>query len=311
MSGVGIKVPVTLSNPGVQIFKNDPILAPGALWLYDSRRSFRTAGVPTNGAKLDNVAYNEAKTLIASGTEDTLAGVFTLAAGTNMTVERSSKGGLHTIFSPSAASAGVGVEIQAPDLVKQYVINNAGHAWYFSAWHFITRNPKTASEGGSTQHHYGMIKRNAWSTAHIGMNYTQNTSRFAWSTFTGGRGAPDGLAVNSSGTTAPYAGRIAAAYTARTTAPFWQSNTGVTPVPPVTPSEFLLGATMGRVHPSNGAVGLGSRIVYRVYLEDLTVSGRTPAEVDAIGDAEFLKATTGTGSFANDTYTDPVSVYAT
>lgn len=311
MSGVGIKIPVTLSNPGVEIFKNDPILTPGSLWLFDARRSFRTAAIPTTGAKLDNIAYNEAKTLIPAGTEDTLAGALTFAAGTGMTLERTGKGGLHQIFSPSAVGAGVGVEIQAADLIKQYMINNAAHGWYMSIWHRVTRNPLSAAQGGGTQHNYGAIKRNAWSTAHLGMNYTQNTALFGWSGFTGGRGVADGLIVNGTSTTIPRVARLAISYLAKTTGPFWQSNTGVTPVPPTTPSELLLGSTNGRLHPSNAAAGVGSRIVYRYYLEDLTVSGRTPAEVDAISDAEFVKATTGTGDFVTDTYTDPVSVYAT
>lgn len=310
MSGLQIKLPLSFSSPS-EIFKNDPMLAPGSLWLFDASRSFRTTGIPATGAKLDNIAFNEAKSVLGSGTEDSLAGVFTLAPGTGMTVERSGKGGIHTIMSSTAVSAGVGCEVQAPDAVKQYVINNAGHAWYLSAWHLVTRNPKIPAEGGGTQHNYGMIKRASWSTAHLGLNYNQNSARWGWSTFTGGRGAADGLIVNDTSAVVPHAGRVAIAYLAKTVAPFWQSNTGVAPVPPVTPAEYMLGSTVGRIHPSNAAAGAPSKILYRVFLEDLTVSGRTPAEVDAIGTAAFNAAIASGGAFFGDTYTDPATAQPT
>lgn len=53
-----------------------------------------------------------------------------------------------------------------------------------------------------------------------------------------------------------------------------------------------------------------SYILYRVYIEDLAVSGRTYAEVKAIDDAEFNKAFAPGGRFYNDTWSDPTSVLA-
>lgn len=51
-----------------------------------------------------------------------------------------------------------------------------------------------------------------------------------------------------------------------------------------------------------------SRIIYRIYVEDLTLSGRTYAEVKAIDDAEFTKAFAAGGRFYGDTWSDPATL---
>ncbi|MHA5056437.1 hypothetical protein ACX2CK_06565 [Acinetobacter schindleri] len=51
-----------------------------------------------------------------------------------------------------------------------------------------------------------------------------------------------------------------------------------------------------------------SWIVYRVYIEDLNLSGRTFEQVKAIDDAEFAKAFGVGGRFHGDTWSDPATV---
>lgn len=53
-----------------------------------------------------------------------------------------------------------------------------------------------------------------------------------------------------------------------------------------------------------------SHAVYRIYIEDLNLSGRTFEQVKAIDDAEFEKAFAVGGRFYNDTWSDPASVLA-
>lgn len=48
--------------------------------------------------------------------------------------------------------------------------------------------------------------------------------------------------------------------------------------------------------------------LYRIYVEDLTLSGRTYAQVKAIDDAEFNKAFGVGGRFYGDTWSDPAAV---
>lgn len=81
---------------------------------------------------------------------------------------------------------------------------------------------------------------------------------------------------------------------------------------PVYPdSRFFLGS--GIFGPWSTELALNespSFALYRIYVEDLKLSGRTFAEVKAIDDAEFEKAFAVNGRFYNDTWSDPASVLA-
>lgn len=58
----------------------------------------------------------------------------------------------------------------------------------------------------------------------------------------------------------------------------------------------------------NGAQNIAeSRIIYRIYVEDLTISGRTYAEVSALDRALFTEAFSVGGVFYGDTWSDPVT----
>lgn len=79
---------------------------------------------------------------------------------------------------------------------------------------------------------------------------------------------------------------------------------------PVYPdSRFFIGS--GIYGPWSTELSLNespSYALYRIYVEDLKLSGRTFAEVKAIDDAEFEKAFAVGGRFYGDTWSDPVSV---
>lgn len=67
----------------------------------------------------------------------------------------------------------------------------------------------------------------------------------------------------------------------------------------------------GTLNPSNAAMGNNrspSVIYYRIYIEDLELSGRTFEEVAAIDQAEFNKAFAVGGRFYGDTWSDPATV---
>lgn len=51
-----------------------------------------------------------------------------------------------------------------------------------------------------------------------------------------------------------------------------------------------------------------SQIIYRIYVEDLSLSGRTYEQVKAIDDAEFAKAFAVGGRFHGDTWSNPATV---
>lgn len=70
-------------------------------------------------------------------------------------------------------------------------------------------------------------------------------------------------------------------------------------------------ALFGSTAPWAGASYLNksaSRIIYRIYIEDLNLSGRTFEQVKMIDDAEFEKAFAVGGRFYNDTWSDPATV---
>ena len=62
-----------------------------------------------------------------------------------------------------------------------------------------------------------------------------------------------------------------------------------------------VGLTAGRIY--------GSTILYRFYIEDLTVSGRTAEEVKIIDKKLFNEAFAEGGKFYNDTWTDPKTAF--
>jgi hypothetical protein len=64
----------------------------------------------------------------------------------------------------------------------------------------------------------------------------------------------------------------------------------------------------GNLTSANSTDGSESRIFYGFYLEDLTVSGRTYQDVDAL-DLQAYNIAFGTGGrYYNDTYTDPATI---
>lgn len=79
---------------------------------------------------------------------------------------------------------------------------------------------------------------------------------------------------------------------------------------PVYPdSRFFLGS--GIFGPWSTELALNespSFALYRIYIEDLKLSGRTFAEVKAIDDAEFEKAFNVGGRFYGDTWSDPATI---
>jgi len=57
------------------------------------------------------------------------------------------------------------------------------------------------------------------------------------------------------------------------------------------------------------ASGQVSGVIYRAYMEDLQVSGRSYAAVDAIDFEQFTKhVLTAGGRYYGDTYTDPATI---
>lgn len=86
---------------------------------------------------------------------------------------------------------------------------------------------------------------------------------------------------------------------------------GGTGVTSTTPFKLVNGIDTPWSGTAAGAQALNnspSRIIYRIYIEDLTLSGRTYEQVKAIDDAEFNKAFAVGGRFHGDTWSNPATL---
>lgn len=279
-----------LSNP---VVRNDLVLpAQGALMLLDVGHSLGglgASGVPADLAVIPNVAWEQAAAAIGSGNSTTLGAVFNRADGTNFNLERTGRGGIHGYLS-GAVAANVGLIIEMPSLLQTYLFNNPTADYYISAWDRVTR---VATQGGGSWPMFEGIQRTVASTSNYLGYFDSNTSF-------------DGAAPASGA-----AKRLGARITARNTLGNTYRSLGVdgwTGTAPASAAEVrpqlaVWGATAAFSGAFAGTTAPPSYILYRLYVENLTVSGRTWAEVDAIDYALYLRDFGVGGRFAGDTFT--------
>jgi hypothetical protein len=286
-----------LTNP---VLYADRILSPGSLILVDGGHSAGGfgAGVPADLASLPNVAWEQAAAIIGAGNATTLACGLDRSDGVGIAWERSAKGGLHGIVKQDGSlAASVGGKITMPAAIKTYLRANPNHDYYFGVWDRITR---TANVGGS----------GTWSVTGAIMNTSSATGNALAYFITGGVG--DGViplagakrggrridpAINAEGPTYRSLGTLE-----------W---TGAAPANDAALRDHL--ALWGAVEAYANSLIAGTNaapswVLYRLYVEDLTVSGRTWAEVDTLDHALWAEAFGVGGRFAGDTFTDPDTV---
>ena len=205
---------------------------------------------------------------------------FTLNIGTAYgRVERTAKGGLHVIRRQTdpVPPAAAGATVNFPPAVLQYIIDHRNdHQFYFSLWSRVTR-----TAGGTRPVFGGMTN--------IDANYL-----FIWSPE---GDLPSGPTRLGSRSTNP-AGLGDAYRSMAVSGPV--DNYGV-----AAGYEGALWRSGGNIQWTAGGTGsMQSQIFYCAYVEDLTISGRTWAQVDAI-DLAFWQQSIGAGFLANDTFTNP------
>lgn len=299
MPGIKITLPMTFSDPDDELptLYADAILAPGSLVLIDFNHSASdlAAGVPATGAVIPNLAWEQAAAAHGSGSETDWGMIYTetmvKTAGADGTVERTGKGGLHVIMSQATSQANRGVYIGsgasgATPLISQYLRTNWNHAYYFSQWQRITR--VGLAPGGDVIYPNDFTIHNRAVNPNINHFLLRGDKVASYGTGLEQRNdpaLPEGLGnvyrslavTGGTGTTPAAAGDVMAAL-----------------------------ASIGQLPANFGAIGVNksrSAVIYRAYLEDLTVSGRTVAEVDAIDHALWQAAFGTGGRFADDTFT--------
>jgi hypothetical protein len=275
----------------------DPVLAPGAILLADMAHPNNPVAVPATVADnmiIPNIAYQQAVTLAGgSNHADWLA-----RAGTGMVVtggtpeaklEKSGKGGLHVIMSRTNDISGRGFfvgERAKSTKLTQYLLANPGHTYGLWLWERCTQvglasTPEPVSS--------------------ILYNNGVGTNDIAWRMDRAASTGPS--AISSADPSLPQAVGNRRRGIATT------GYSGAVPTSDL--NVHLLAWVIGnQIEGSTTLHKSRSAILYRLYLEDLTVSGRTFAQVDALDAAQWTAAigTGGRYEAATETFTDPATV---
>lgn len=285
----------TFSGAGSRPFLLDPILTEdvGSLMLIDVKNW--ASGVPAAEAAIVNIARVQA----AAGGFGEASAIFKKvgdlpAAGGG--IERTTKGGLHVaIRQSSAVAANNGYNIELPDAVMAHMVANPSHNYYVSQWRKLTRAATSPETGAKT--FLGIESNFDGGFALLSHVFAQEKPTTA----------------NRVGVSVLGAGQNVLGDTAHLIAGPYTPGTSSTPLT----SQYVSGrarslAQFGTVALQNSwspiAAQLPSWVFYRAYVEDLTLSGRTFAEVSAIDTALWTAAFGAGGRFAGDTYTAPATL---
>lgn len=274
---MGVKTVLTdtkFKDTTLPIIRNDGILSKGSLFLFDPSHSMGTFDGIAAGTTVPNVAWKEALGMLPDETISSLSGkVFHNLASGEIMVERTAKKGVHIVNSLVNQTADRNWHVQPSSKIAAYLAaNGVTHKFYVSMW--LQRTRRGVGPAGSTFHLFNN-PGNLFIAPSEGLN---------------GIGRLNFRAVDTNDGAVPH-NRF--------------TNTDVNGITG-TPNTFQLGA--GMLSSYTGATyrnKQNSLIIYRAYIEDLTVSGRTYAEVDALDYALYQAAFAPGGKFADDTYTAP------
>jgi hypothetical protein len=260
----------------------DPIESAGSLILIEpGHPAGPLVGVPGNGDVATNLFADTALGLLGSAGHGAWA-ISDLSAGKGL-IERSTKGGVHYVTSRSLGSSGMVAKIVLPDALKTYLLAHDTHHYYVSTWAKKTR--VEVSSGNSMLH--ALTGTSAPTTNYI-----------AYQTEAGGAGAGGGGALG--GMTRSLGNQRASVHGTG-----WA---GTKPVDVAHVNAVAFGQGQSILNAS--ALQVANWVGYRFYLEDLTVSGRSHTEVDALDLALYTaEVLTVGGRYQGDTTpTDPATV---
>lgn len=276
-----------------KIITRDKIESIGSLMLFDGNHQFgQFSGLPLVNASVPNVLSNKTAELLGVD-EDVTNLIVAQSAGTDVSLfkrERTSKGGIHGLITQAGGQVSLhNYFLRANTAVQEYMRDNPTHTFYVSLWQKITR--KATGDTASPQAPFYFTNGVA-STANFRFHMEGSVAFPRLGTPTN-----KGATVIPAGTDAEVANG-----TNRFTSLAVQGNFGTGPV-----GADAVTFGVGTNAAWNGANynKAASRIIYRAYIEDLTVSGRTYAEVEALDYVLFQEAFAAGGKFFGDIYTNP------
>ncbi len=283
---------VTLTDPDApRLITIDPIESAGSLYLVDPSHPAGAwgAGMPSNGDSVPNLF---AATLGIGNPTWFIAGG--INNGVKGSIERSTLGGLHGIVSQAASLVqGDGATFRMPAGLKSYLDTHSDHTFYVSVWDRCTRTH--AGLGSYTFIPY------AWNT-----QSTNNGLAVCYVT---------GWGVGTGATTVAQSGALGIALGPRYASAAVKDNT-LNAASGAHSAGPLIGAAVETFNWNTSALSSmntnhawPSAVFYRCYIEDLTVSGRSFADVHAIDHALYTKEVlTPGGRYYGDTFTDPATI---
>lgn len=270
----------------------DPVMSDGAILLIDASNPAgydNGSTVPVNGTLLPNIAWEQAKAQIGSGDRTTLSPTwsqsFTGTSSAKHKIEFTGKKGLHGIISQSpGVSAGASMGLVYPTTIRDLIYANRAHSFYLSIWGKLTRQwiaPFTAPQ--TISHNAGNTSNFQYFMDHNGINKN------------GGSVRQNPSPANTLGNFIRNAS--------------WAGFVGADPGAGSWSGRKIINWGSSDAWAGFNLINNPSFIFYKFYLEDLTVSGRTYAQVDAIDLALWTAAFASGGRFYNDTtYTDPATI---
>ena len=210
----------------------------------------------------------------------------------NFKTEYTPRGGVHIASSRSTMVNFAYMGLSLPGAIKKFIYDNPTHDYYLSTWQKVTAS-ELAGHAGAVQ----FVGLNSGASSYL---FQQSASAVSTaSRYTLAVGARDGstgflntgMAVEQVANT--YRGAALTGYTS-------------------TMHDFLwaIGSPVGAFGPSYGVNKSKSAVLYRVYLEDLTVSGRSFDEAKKVDDGLYALKCGAGNRYSSDTNTAPSSLIA-
>jgi hypothetical protein len=292
-------LPGTFTNASaLPLAYDDDLISNGTLMLWEPTHPTNPfSGVPTAPAAMSgstistpmpNIASFSAQALLGSVNVSPVFsrndGAATAAPNPDMLIERSARGGLHVITSQATQSTGRIASLLLPNSIRDYIFANLGNTFYLSAWSRVTR-VALANTGP-----YISLQGNGANAGVFNVGVSGNLGSIS----------PSNSAISPS--------RNTLGNTIEQVANTWDGT------PPASASDipnltlYGFGTTNISYGPSSARNKAFSAVLYRVFFEDLTVSGRSFAAVKAKDDAAYAAAFGTGGRYAGDTFTDPATL---
>lgn len=296
-------LPIEFTDKAMKTILADEILSKGSLMLLDPSHPVAPwpAGVPSNNDRLQNIADISASRIVTGEIRPSFQWEANMAAGSF--IERTKKAGLRVGVSAGQTTLS-GANIVMPDPILQYMLNNQSHEFYFSMWSYVTRTAEYTQTDEPHMHIYRSLQLNGYPRGGVVSISAQGnwerptgddqTGRFASST--------NSVGAQFRNIAGHISGKRNDAGDPLTIVDFAQNkHKALVSLGPANDESLYTAAKS--VSPGVGRL-LQSWNFYRVYIEDLTVSGRTYDDVSAIDRALYTKEVLNTGGrYANDEWT--------